>query len=157
MCSKKKLLRDKATIKKNVDHRRLWGGENSVFPFLNTSLLINNLCQNSTRWFEGLRMIMKERKILPSLKESESQKWSYFWEIFKKTPHEKQVMMFSATISDSARNICRKLSRKAEEIFVDDKKLTLHGLQQHFVVQFSFLPFFPLKIKAFFFSTGLLP
>jgi ATP-dependent RNA helicase UAP56/SUB2 len=54
-------------------------------------------------------------------------------EIFKKTPHEKQVMMFSATISDSARNICRKLSRKAEEIFVDDKKLTLHGLQQHFV------------------------
>jgi len=54
-------------------------------------------------------------------------------EIFKKTPHEKQVMMFSATISDSARIICRKLSRKAEEIFVDDKKLTLHGLQQHFV------------------------
>jgi ATP-dependent RNA helicase UAP56/SUB2 len=54
-------------------------------------------------------------------------------EIFKKTPHEKQVMMFSATISDSARVICRKLSRKAEEIFVDDKKLTLHGLQQHFV------------------------
>jgi ATP-dependent RNA helicase UAP56/SUB2 len=54
-------------------------------------------------------------------------------EIFKKTPHEKQVMMFSATISENARNICRKLSRKAEEIFVDDKKLTLHGLQQHFV------------------------
>jgi len=54
-------------------------------------------------------------------------------EIFKKTPHEKQVMMFSATISDGARSICRKLSRKAEEIFVDDKKLTLHGLQQHFV------------------------
>jgi len=54
-------------------------------------------------------------------------------EIFKQTPHEKQVMMFSATISDSARAICRKLSRKAEEIFVDDKKLTLHGLQQHFV------------------------
>jgi len=54
-------------------------------------------------------------------------------EIFKKTPHEKQVMMFSATISENARTICRKLSRKAEEIFVDDKKLTLHGLQQHFV------------------------
>jgi len=54
-------------------------------------------------------------------------------EIFKKTPHEKQVMMFSATISENARTVCRKLSRKAEEIFVDDKKLTLHGLQQHFV------------------------
>jgi len=54
-------------------------------------------------------------------------------EIFKKTPHEKQVMMFSATISENARAVCRRLSRKAEEIFVDDKKLTLHGLQQHFV------------------------
>jgi len=54
-------------------------------------------------------------------------------EIFFTTPKKKQVMMFSATISESARAICRKLSRKAEEIFVDDKKLTLHGLQQHFV------------------------
>lgn len=53
-------------------------------------------------------------------------------EIFKKTPHEKQVMMFSATISQEARTLCRKFSKKAEEIFVDDKKLTLHGLQQHF-------------------------
>jgi len=54
-------------------------------------------------------------------------------EIFKKTPHEKQVMMFSATISPEARLLCRKFSKKPEEIFVDDKKLTLHGLQQHFV------------------------
>jgi len=54
-------------------------------------------------------------------------------EIFKKTPHEKQVMMFSATIGEDARALCRKFSKKAEEIFIDDKKLTLHGLQQHFV------------------------
>jgi len=54
-------------------------------------------------------------------------------EIFKKTPHEKQVMMYSATISKEAKALCRKFSKKAEEIFVDDKKLTLHGLQQHFV------------------------
>jgi len=54
-------------------------------------------------------------------------------EIFKKTPHEKQVMMYSATISPEARELCRKFSKKAEEIFVDDKKLTLHGLQQHYV------------------------
>jgi len=54
-------------------------------------------------------------------------------EIFKKTPTEKQVMMCSATISDSARSMCRQISRNAEEIFIDDKKLTLHGLQQHFV------------------------
>lgn len=54
-------------------------------------------------------------------------------EVFKQTPHEKQVMMFSATISPEARQLCRKFSKKPEEIFVDDKKLTLHGLQQHFV------------------------
>lgn len=54
-------------------------------------------------------------------------------EIFKKTPQEKQVMMYSATISPDARALCRKFSKNAEEIFVDDKKLTLHGLQQHFV------------------------
>merc|ERR1719414_2470236 len=42
-------------------------------------------------------------------------------------------MMCSATISEQARSICRQISRNAEEIFIDDKKLTLHGLQQHFV------------------------
>lgn len=54
-------------------------------------------------------------------------------EIYKKTPKDKQVMMCSATISDQARSICRQISRNAEEIFIDDKKLTLHGLQQHYV------------------------
>jgi ATP-dependent RNA helicase UAP56/SUB2 len=29
--------------------------------------------------------------------------------------------------------MCRKFSNKPEEIFVDDKKLTLHGLQQYFI------------------------
>jgi len=54
-------------------------------------------------------------------------------EIYKKTPEEKQVMMCSATIGESARVMCRQISRNAEEIFIDDKKLTLHGLQQHYV------------------------
>jgi len=54
-------------------------------------------------------------------------------EIFKKTPREKQTMMYSATISEDARSICRKMSRNAEEIFIDDNQLTLHGLQQHYV------------------------
>jgi len=54
-------------------------------------------------------------------------------QIFVKTPRDKQVMMYSATISPEARQLCRKMSTKAEEIFIDDKKLILHGLQQHFV------------------------
>jgi len=54
-------------------------------------------------------------------------------QIFKATPPDKQVMLYSATISPEARILCKKFCREAEEIFVDDKKLTLHGLQQHFV------------------------
>jgi len=54
--------------------------------------------------------------------------------IFKMTPPEKQVMMFSATLSKEIRPICRKFTRHPLEIYVDDEsKLTLHGLQQYFV------------------------
>jgi superfamily II DNA/RNA helicase len=49
--------------------------------------------------------------------------------IFKETPHEKQVMMFSATMSKTVRNVCRKFMQKQVEVFIDDEaKLTLHGL-----------------------------
>lgn len=55
-------------------------------------------------------------------------------QIFKSTPHEKQVMMFSATISKEMRMLCRKFAQEPLEIFVDDEsKLTLHGLQQHYL------------------------
>jgi ATP-dependent RNA helicase UAP56/SUB2 len=54
-------------------------------------------------------------------------------DIFRKTPQSKQVMMFSATISTEAREVCRKFTKDPKEIFVDDKQLTLHGLQQYFV------------------------
>merc|ERR1712110_1370418 len=54
-------------------------------------------------------------------------------EIFKATPHEKQVMMFSATLSSDMRAVCKKFMQDPMEIYVDDSKLTLHGLQQHYV------------------------
>uniref|UniRef100_A0A8C6WU80 RNA helicase n=1 Tax=Neogobius melanostomus TaxID=47308 RepID=A0A8C6WU80_9GOBI len=55
-------------------------------------------------------------------------------EIFRMTPHEKQVMMFSATLSKDIRPVCRKFMQDPMEIFVDDEtKLTLHGLQQYYV------------------------
>jgi ATP-dependent RNA helicase UAP56/SUB2 len=55
-------------------------------------------------------------------------------EIFKATPHDKQVMMFSATLDKEVRPVCRKFCQNPMEIFVDDDtKLTLHGLQQYFV------------------------
>ncbi|KAG0664619.1 Suppressor of the cold-sensitive snRNP biogenesis mutant brr1-1 [Rhodotorula mucilaginosa] len=55
-------------------------------------------------------------------------------DIFRATPHQKQVMMFSATLAQEVRATCKKFMQNPLEIYVDDeKKLTLHGLQQHFV------------------------
>lgn len=55
-------------------------------------------------------------------------------EIFRNTPHHKQVMMFSATLSKEIRPVCKKFMQNPLEIFVDDEtKLTLHGLQQYYV------------------------
>jgi superfamily II DNA/RNA helicase len=54
-------------------------------------------------------------------------------DIFKATPHEKQVMMFSATLSKEVRPICKKFMTDPMEVYIDDDtKLTLHGLRQHY-------------------------
>ncbi|KAH9921392.1 P-loop containing nucleoside triphosphate hydrolase protein [Fomitopsis serialis] len=48
-------------------------------------------------------------------------------EIFRATPHHKQVMMFSATLAKEIRVTCKKFMANPLEIFVDDEtKLTLH-------------------------------
>ena len=55
-------------------------------------------------------------------------------EIFRATPTQKQVMMFSATLAEATRPICKKFMQNPLEIYVDDeKKLTLHGLQQYYI------------------------
>merc|ERR1711962_1514608 len=55
-------------------------------------------------------------------------------DIFRLTPHEKQVMMFSATLSKDIRPVCKKFMQDPMEVYVDDEaKLTLHGLKQHYV------------------------
>jgi len=54
-------------------------------------------------------------------------------EIFVQTPVDKQVMMFSATMPVETRDIARKFMQNQEEIFIDDDKLTLHGIQQYYV------------------------
>ncbi|XP_030975800.1 DEAD-box ATP-dependent RNA helicase 56-like isoform X2 [Quercus lobata] len=56
--------------------------------------------------------------------------------IFKMTPHDKQAMMFSATLSKEIRPVCKQFMQEPMEIYVDDEtKLTLHGLVQalHFI------------------------
>ncbi|EMF16894.1 P-loop containing nucleoside triphosphate hydrolase protein [Sphaerulina musiva SO2202] len=55
-------------------------------------------------------------------------------EIFRATPPQKQVMMFSATLSNQTKPVCKKFMQNPLEIYVDDEaKLTLHGLQQYYV------------------------
>ena len=55
-------------------------------------------------------------------------------EIFRTTPHQKQVMMFSAMLAKEIRPVCKKFCQDPMEIYVDDDtKLTLHGLQQYYV------------------------
>jgi len=54
--------------------------------------------------------------------------------IFMKTPRDKQVMMFSATLSEAVRPICRKYMQDPMEVYVDkESKLTLHGLLQYYI------------------------
>ena len=54
--------------------------------------------------------------------------------IFKTTPPQKQVMMFSATMSQDVKAICRKFMRNPFEVFIDNEgKLTLHGLKQYYI------------------------
>src|ERR1700722_11858821 len=55
-------------------------------------------------------------------------------EIFRATPTQKQVMMFSATLSQATRPVCKKFMQNPLEVYVDDDtKLTLHGLQQYYI------------------------
>merc|ERR1712216_774259 len=55
-------------------------------------------------------------------------------QIFLETPKKKQVMMYSATMTDDIRGVCKKFTSDPHEISVDeDSKLTLHGLLQYYV------------------------
>lgn len=54
--------------------------------------------------------------------------------IFVKTPHDKQVMMFSATLNETVRPVCKKFMHKPVEVYIDDDtKLKLTSLRQHYV------------------------
>lgn len=55
--------------------------------------------------------------------------------IFTQTPHQKQVMMFSATMEKEARSIAKKFMQNPFEVYIDDESnLTLHGLKQYFII-----------------------
>jgi len=46
----------------------------------------------------------------------------------------RQVMMFSATLSDHLKEVCKMHMKQPFELYIDsDSKLTLHGLKQYYV------------------------
>ena len=54
--------------------------------------------------------------------------------IFKKTPCDKQVMMFTATLPEDTKEVCKKFMRKPVEIIVkEENKEHLEKLQQFYV------------------------
>ncbi len=54
--------------------------------------------------------------------------------IFKKTPIDKQVMMFTATLPEETKIVCKKFMRKPVEIIVkEENKEHLEKLQQFYV------------------------
>ena len=55
-------------------------------------------------------------------------------EVFRTTPHDKQVLMFSATLSEEIKPVVKKFMHNPLEVYVNQSsKLTLHGLQQYYV------------------------
>lgn len=53
--------------------------------------------------------------------------------IFRSCPHEKQVMMFTATLSKAIKPIAQRFCVNPVEVIPEESKLTLHGLQQFYV------------------------
>lgn len=54
--------------------------------------------------------------------------------IFTKTPQNKQVMMFTATLSKEIKDVCRMFMRNPTEVLIENEgKLTLHGLKQYYI------------------------
>ncbi|NXR73338.1 DX39B helicase, partial [Pycnonotus jocosus] len=86
------------------------------------------MCHTRELAFQISKEYERFSKYMPSVMRRDVQ------EIFRMTPHEKQVMMFSATLSKEIWPVCCKFMQDPMEIFVDDEtKLTLHGLQQYYV------------------------
>jgi ATP-dependent RNA helicase UAP56/SUB2 len=55
-------------------------------------------------------------------------------QIFVLTPHQKQVMMFSATLPADVKQVADRFTQNALNVMVDEEsKLTLHGLKQFYI------------------------
>jgi ATP-dependent RNA helicase UAP56/SUB2 len=114
-----------------AQHRELLKGENAPNIVIGTPGRILQLVGEKTMKLENVKHFVLDEcdKMLETLDMRRDVQ-----RIFKETPHEKQVMMFSATLAKEIRPVCKKFCVDAMEIYVDDEaKLTLHGLQQYYI------------------------
>lgn len=114
-----------------AQHRELLKGENAPNIVIGTPGRILQLVGEKTMKLDNVKHFVLDEcdKMLETLDMRRDVQ-----RIFKETPHEKQVMMFSATLAKEIRPVCKKFCVDAMEIYVDDEaKLTLHGLQQYYI------------------------
>lgn len=112
-------------------HRDLLKGENSPNIVIGTPGRVLQLVQEGNMKLDNVKHYVLDEcdKMLEQLDMRRD-----IQRIFKETPHDKQVMMFSATLAKEIRPICKKFCQEAMEIYVNDEaKLTLHGLQQYYI------------------------
>jgi len=113
------------------NHVKLLQGNNAPHIIVGTPGRILALAQGKHLPLDNLKMFVLDEcdKLLDQVSmRSDIQK------IFRETPLNKQVMMFTATLSEPIKETCRKFMRTPTEVLIEnDAKLTLHGLKQYYV------------------------
>lgn len=86
------------------------------------------------KMLDQIGMLTSAKSIISQITDATQDMRRDVQEVFRATPTQKQVMMFSATLAQETRPICKKFMQNPLEIYVDDEtKLTLHGLQQYYI------------------------
>lgn len=89
------------------------------------------LCQKRDLNLDNLQMFILDEcdKML-----DETDMRTQVQKIFMSGNSQRQVMMFSATLSDKSKEVCRMYMKDPFELYIDsDSKLTLHGLKQYYL------------------------
>merc|ERR1711879_89691 len=94
------------------EHKKMFKGDNCPSILVGTPGRVLHLLNDKVMTLDGLKRFVLDE--CDNLLEVSLDIRRQVQQIFVKTPREKQVMMFSATISEDARQLCRRMSRKAE-------------------------------------------
>ena len=111
---------------------KLLKGQNAPHIVIGTPGRIMALCRSKDLNLDNLEMFVLDEcdKLLekPDMR-------AHVQKIFMTgKPKNRQVMMYTATMNDKMKGICKLYTKDPFELYIDSEaKLTLHGLQQYFV------------------------